>query len=321
MLRETLRGQPRESGMIHQPQRTALPRSIIRAPASARTDMPNTPTHDELLAQSARQLEAVSDSPHLDAEILLARALDRPRSHLKAWPGNRPASEQLARFMELLERRLRGEPLAYILGEREFWSMRLAVTPDTLIPRPDTEILVEAALDRIPRDARCRVLDLGTGTGAIALAIRQERPLADVHASDASTAALDVARRNAEQLKLDVHFHAGAWWEPFTGWQFDVVVSNPPYIAAGDAHLERGDVRFEPQAALVAGTDGLDDIRMIVADARRFLAPGGWLLLEHGFDQAASVRELLANAGFDELRCIRDLGGNDRVSVGRNLHI
>lgn len=279
--------------------------------------MQNAPTFEQLLATAATRLAASSDSPRLDAELLLSRALDRPRSHLRAWPQNRPDPDQLAQFEVLLARRLGGEPMAYILGAREFWSMTLEVTPDTLIPRPDTEVLVEAALEKIPRDASCRVLDLGTGTGAIALSLKKERALADVHASDASDAALAVARRNAARLALDVHFHAGDWWTPFAGHVFDVVVSNPPYIAAADEHLQRGDVRFEPRGALAAGDDGLDDIRHIVANAPRFLAPGGWLLLEHGFDQADAVRELLAEAGFERLRCINDLGGNPRVSVGR----
>lgn len=281
-------------------------------------DMPATPTIHELLEQAATQLAATSDSPRLDAELLLARALARPRSHLRAWPENAVNPDQLETFEQLMARRRDGEPLAYILGQREFWSMPLEVGPATLIPRPDTETLVEAALARIPRDAACRVLDLGTGTGAIALALKLERPLAEVHASDASVAALDIARRNAARLKLDIRFHCGSWWAPFAGQRFGVAVSNPPYIAMDDAHLDRGDVRFEPRSALAAGPDGLDDIRCIIATARGHLAPGGWLLLEHGFEQAAAVRELLAGAGFDGIRCSRDLAGRDRVSAGRN---
>lgn len=273
---------------------------------------------DQLLLDAAARLEAVSDSPRLDAEILLARAIDRPRSHLRAWPENRPDEAQLETFTALLARRLQGEPIAYILGEREFWSLRLEVSPDTLIPRPDTEVLVETALEKIPRDAPCRVLDLGTGTGAIALALKKDRPLAEIHASDASPAALAVARRNAANHVLDIHFHAGDWWAPFSNGRFDVVVSNPPYIAAADAHLERGDVRFEPRAALASGADGLDDIRKIVAGASDHLAPGGWLLLEHGRDQAAAIRRLLEDAGFEAVACRKDFSGNDRVSLGRN---
>ncbi|HEX7046758.1 MAG TPA: peptide chain release factor N(5)-glutamine methyltransferase [Gammaproteobacteria bacterium] len=276
-----------------------------------------TRTFNELLADATSQLAAISDSARLDAELLLARAIDRPRSHLRAWPENRPDAEQAAQFEALLSRRIAGEPMAYILGEREFWSLRLAVSPDTLIPRPDTEILVETALEKIPRDSPCRVLDLGTGTGAIALALKQERPLAELHASDASTAALAIARGNAEAHKLDIHFHAGDWWAPFSDQTFDVIVSNPPYIAANDAHLDNGDVRFEPRTALASGADGLDDIRKIIAGARHHLAPCGWLLLEHGHDQAQAVGELLTNAGFEDIGCRKDFSGNDRVSLGK----
>ncbi|HEX7031349.1 MAG TPA: peptide chain release factor N(5)-glutamine methyltransferase [Gammaproteobacteria bacterium] len=274
-------------------------------------------TFNEMLADAAARLAASSDSPRLDAELLLARAIDRPRSHLRAWPENRPDDLQLAQFENLLARRLAGEPMAHILGAREFWSLDLAVTPDTLIPRPDTEILVEAALERIPRDAPCRVLDLGTGTGAIALALKKERALAEVHASDASSAALAIARGNAEKHGMDIHFHAGDWWTPFRERLFDVVVSNPPYVAAGDAHLGKGDLRFEPRAALVSGADGLDAIRTIIAGAREHLAPGGWLLLEHGHDQAHALDELLAKAGFEDRALRKDFSGNDRVSFGR----
>jgi len=274
-------------------------------------------TFEQLITAAATQLAALSDSPRLDAELLLACAIDRPRSHLRAWPESRPDPAQNAQFEKLLARRLAGEPMAHIFGVREFWSLDLKVTADTLIPRPDTEILVETALEKIPRSGACRVLDLGTGTGAIALAVKQERPLAEVHASDASDAALAVARENAARHALDIRFHHGDWWTPFTGAAFDVVVSNPPYIAENDAHLERGDVRFEPRTALAAGKDGLDDIRRIVSGARTHLAPGGWLLLEHGHDQAQAVADLLRAAGFRETACRRDLAGNDRVSLAR----
>lgn len=281
--------------------------------------MPNTPpkTFRELLAHAVTRLEPVSDSPLLDAELLLAHALDRPRPHLKAWPDNRPDAEQLARFEDLLERRQRGEPMAYLLGEREFWSLRLEVTPDTLIPRHDTETLVEAALGRIPRGKHCRVVDLGTGSGAIALAIRHERPLADITATDASRPALDVARRNAARLGLDIRFVYGEWFAPLAGQQFDVIVSNPPYIADADRHLANGDLPHEPRSALASGPDGLRDIRQIVTAAPGFLAPGGWLLLEHGHEQGDAVRALLAAAGFSGLGCSRDLAGHERVSFGR----
>ncbi|MBW3566908.1 MAG: peptide chain release factor N(5)-glutamine methyltransferase [Proteobacteria bacterium] len=271
----------------------------------------------ELLADAMHRLSGVGDTPRLDAELLLAHALDRPRTHLRTWPDNCPDAEQLAHFESLLARRAGGEPIAHILGEREFWSLKLRVSPDTLIPRPDTEVLVEAALERIPNDRACRVLDLGTGTGAIALALKHERPHAEVWASDASSAALDIARSNAGQLDLDVQFREGDWWTPFTDARFDVIVSNPPYIAASDAHLETGDLRFEPRTALAAGSDGLDAIRVLVAGAGRHLLPGGWLLLEHGHDQGEAVRALLLAAGFENIGSHRDLGGHCRVSFGR----
>lgn len=268
----------------------------------------------ELLAHAAGQLAAISESPQLDAELLLSRALDRPRSHLRAWPDKQPDDEQRAQFETLLARRLHGEPMAYILGEREFWSMNLHVNADTLIPRPDTEILVEAALQRIPNDRPCRVIDMGTGSGAIALALKQERPLADIWATDASAAALQAARNNAARLGLDVGFLEGCWWSPLQGMQFDVIVSNPPYIAATDPHLQSGDLRFEPQTALAAGVDGLDDLRVLIEGASAHLAPGGWLLLEHGHDQADAVRELLLAAALEQPGSRRDLAGHVRVS-------
>lgn len=268
----------------------------------------------QLLAHAAGQLTAISGNPQLDAELLLSRALDRPRSHLRAWPDKQPDDEQRAQFETLLARRLLGEPMAYILGEREFWSMNLHVNADTLIPRADTEILVETALERIPNDRPCRVIDMGTGSGAIALALKQERPLADIAASDASPGALQIARSNAKRLGLEIGFFAGDWWSPLNDMQFDVIVSNPPYIAAGDTHLQSGDLRFEPQSALAAGTDGLDDLQILITGAPPHLAPGGWLLLEHGYDQAEAVRELLLAAGLEQPGSRRDLGGHVRVS-------
>lgn len=275
------------------------------------------PTYQEMLQAAIARLGESSDSPRLDAEVLLAHALGKPRSHIAAWPERQATAEQAQAFEKLLARRLGGEPVAHILGEREFWSLPLAVTPHTLIPRPDTEILVEAALERIPEDAACKVLDLGTGTGAIALAISKERPRAQVCAVDNSLEAVKVARANAQALHLDVDIRHGHWWQPFADVRFDVIVSNPPYIPASDPHLAQGDVRFEPEGALFAGADGLDAIREIVAGTPPLLVPGGWLLLEHGYDQATPVAELLARAGYTGIGCRRDLAGRDRVSFGR----
>lgn len=209
--------------------------------------------------------------------------------------------------------------MAYLLGRRGFWTLDLAVGPDTLIPRPETELLVEQALQRLPSGQPCRVADLGTGSGAIALAIASERPLAQVVATDRSAAALAVARRNAEALGLAsrVGFREGDWFAPLAGERFGLVASNPPYIREGDPHLGQGDLRHEPPSALASGADGLDALRAIVAGAPGHLEPGGWLLLEHGHDQGPAVRALLSDAGFVDVATVPDLEGRDRVGLGR----
>lgn len=271
----------------------------------------------EWLASATAQFAGHSDSPRLDAEILLAAALNKPRSHLFAWPEKPLEGAPLELFREYTQRRADGEPVAHILERREFWSLPLTITPDTLIPRPDTETLVEAALQKCPAQAGLRILDLGSGSGALALALKSERPLATVIATDASTAALAVARRNAGDLGLEMDFREGRWWQAIGDEMFDIVVSNPPYIRENDPHLERGDVRFEPRSALAAGPDGLDDIRAIAAGAPSHLLPGGWLLLEHGYDQAAAVRDILSASGLAGIEQFRDAGGNTRVTAGR----
>lgn len=227
---------------------------------------------------------------------------------------------QAETFDGLLQRRLAGEPVAYILGQREFYGLTLAVSPGVLIPRTDTETLVEAALARISQQQSFHILDLGTGSGAIALAITSQRPLAQVTAIDASPAALEVAQHNAEALTLsNVRLLLSDWFAAVAGETFDVIVSNPPYIAANDPHLAQGDLRFEPATALASGTDGLDDIRRIVSAAPHFLKPGGWLMLEHGYDQAPAVRQLLEANGFAEVVSEKDLAGIERVTLGRTL--
>jgi len=224
-----------------------------------------------------------------------------------------------AKFEALLARRLRGEPMAYILGGREFYGLALQVTPDTLIPRPDTEMLVGVALGRILSDHQVDVLDLGTGSGAIALAIAKHRPHAHVVAVDASSAALEVAKKNATTLQVsNVQFVLSSWFSALETQRFDVIVSNPPYIEQNDAHLSQGDLRFEPVKALASGTDGLDDIRRIIADSLVHLVPQGWLMLEHGYNQARRVADLMADAGLVEIETVQDLGGNDRVTIGKN---
>jgi release factor glutamine methyltransferase len=258
-----------------------------------------------------------SPSPRLDAELLLAAALGKPRSFLRTWPERVVSTEVADRYSAFLERRRSGEPVAYILGRQGFWSLDLEVAPDTLIPRPDTELLVETALALLPASP-AEVLDLGTGTGAIALALACERLGWTVTGVDRVSAAVQLAERNRARLKLDnARFVESHWFSALGEQRFALIVSNPPYIAAQDPHLAEGDVRFEPASALVAGADGLDDIRQIIQDAPRHLLPGGWLLLEHGFDQAAAVRELLTRQGFTQAESRRDLGGHERISLGQ----
>ena len=254
----------------------------------------------------------------VDAEVLLAYALSKPRSWLIAHADDQLSLEHTSAYKLLIEQREAGEPVAYITGRRGFWSLDLEVTPDTLIPRPETELLVELALERLPLDKTCHVLDLGTGSGAIALAIARERTRAQVTATDASVEALAVAQRNARRLHIgNISFEQGDWFAPADDRRFDIIVSNPPYIESGDPHLQQGDLRFEPMSALASGKDGLDDIRFIVRDAGLHLVPGGWLLFEHGWNQGDAARMLLRDAGFVELSTARDLEQRDRVSLGR----
>lgn len=258
-----------------------------------------------------------SPSPRLDAELLLAAALGKPRSFLHTWPERVVSGEAAERYASYLERRRQGEPVAYILGHQGFWSLDLEVAPHTLIPRPDTELLVETAL-ALATLPQARVLDLGTGTGAIALALACERLGWQVTGVDRISEAVALAERNRERLGLgNAAFRESHWFSALGAELYDLIVSNPPYIAAQDPHLAQGDVRFEPSSALVAGADGLDDIRLIVSQAPAHLNAGGWLLLEHGYDQAAAVRELLAREGFDAVESRRDLGGHERISLGR----
>ncbi|MGE4359923.1 MAG: peptide chain release factor N(5)-glutamine methyltransferase [Lysobacteraceae bacterium] len=265
----------------------------------------------------ARERLAGSDSPRADADILLAHVLGRPRSYLLAWPERELTPEQWVVFRVLVERRARGEPVAYLTGSREFFGLEFAVSPAVLIPRPETELLVQAALERLP-EGPCRVADLGTGSGAIALAIAHERPGAQVVGVDVSPQALAVARANAERLGLaNVSLRAGNWCQGLGEERFDMIVSNPPYIREADPHLGQGDVRFEPAMALASGADGLDAVRAIIACVPTHLLPGGWLLFEHGYDQAEEVAELMQEAGFVGVESLRDLLGHGRVTLGR----
>lgn len=265
------------------------------------------------------QLHLEPSEARLEAQLLLQTATKVDRAWLISHENDALATNIHADFQALLERRLQGEPIAHILGHREFYGLDLAVTPDTLIPRPDTETLVEAALAKIPENVNRSILDLGTGTGAIALAIAKNRPLANVVAVDASEAALEIAQSNANSLSIvNVEFVSGSWFDELADERFDVIVSNPPYIAQDDVHLSQGDLRFEPISALASGADGLDDIRHIVANCLIYLKPQGWLMLEHGFDQAEAVTDLMAETGLVGIATIKDLGGNDRVTIAKN---
>jgi len=270
----------------------------------------------QLLEQATRLLD--TESARLDAEVLLAHVLQRPRSYFHAWPERRLPIESRERYRQLLRQRLGGEPVAYLTGTREFWSLPLTVTADTLIPRPETETLVAQALQRIPAGQSQLIADLGTGSGAIALAIARERPQCRILATDISAAAIAVAHGNARQQGIGtVSFRTGNWCEPLSGMQPDMIVSNPPYIADDDPHLETGDVRFEPRAALAAGPQGMDALEAIAQCATKYLQPGGWLLMEHGYDQGRLARQLLEHTGFIEVMDYADDAGQSRVITGR----
>ncbi|TBU74778.1 peptide chain release factor N(5)-glutamine methyltransferase [Pseudomonas daroniae] len=261
-----------------------------------------------------------SPSARLDAELLLAHALGKPRSYLRTWADREVEADAAVRFAASLARRRNGEPVAYILGRQGFWSLDLDVAPHTLIPRPDTELLVETALALLP-GGPARVLDLGTGTGAIALALASERPAWQVTGVDRVDEAIALAEGNRARLGLaNAAFGSSHWFDGQCGERYGLIVSNPPYIASDDRHLDEGDVRFEPSSALVSGLDGLDDIRLIIRQAPDYLAAPGWLLLEHGFDQAEAVRDLLSQRGFAEVHSRRDLANHERISLGRWPH-
>ncbi|HEY5851785.1 MAG TPA: peptide chain release factor N(5)-glutamine methyltransferase [Lysobacter sp.] len=269
-----------------------------------------------LLADASTRLSG--DEARAEAERLLGHALGVSSTWLYSHGEEVPDPDRVAGFERLLERRLAGEPVAYLLGQRGFWRFDLQVTPATLIPRPETERLVELALERLPTGRALRIADLGTGTGAIALALAHERPQASVVAVDVSEPALAVARANGGLLGLSrVEFRHGDWLAPLAGERFELIASNPPYIADDDAHLQQGDLRFEPRSALASGRDGLDAIRVIVAGAPEHLAAGGWLLFEHGWEQGSAVRELMLARGFAEVGTAQDWEGRDRVTLGQ----
>ncbi|MBN7771500.1 peptide chain release factor N(5)-glutamine methyltransferase [Marinobacter daepoensis] len=271
-------------------------------------------TCDALLHDAGEHIGG--DSPRLDAELLLSHVTGLSRTTFRAWPEREVPPEQAQAFQALVSERARGLPVAYLLGEQEFWSLPLRVSPSTLIPRPDTECLVEAVLS-LPLPERARVLDLGTGTGAIALALASEKPGWRILASDRIPEAVALARENSQRLQLPITVIQSHWFDEIPEGSFDLLVSNPPYVPASDHHLREGDVRFEPASALVAGDDGLDDIRLLVTEGGSRLSPGGWMLLEHGYDQAEAVRNLFAEAGWHSIDSLKDYGGNDRMTLAR----
>ncbi|MEN8166290.1 MAG: peptide chain release factor N(5)-glutamine methyltransferase [Pseudomonadota bacterium] len=274
----------------------------------------------QALQQAAESLQALPHgSPELEAAVLLCHLLDQPRSFLYAWPDKILTKRQVGSYQDLIERRLRAEPIAHITGMREFWSLALKVSPATLIPRPETELLVERALAHLEKIPSPMLADLGTGSGAIALALASERPDCRVQATDNSAEALRIARENTLNLGLsNVSLHPGSWLSALPAdSRYDLILSNPPYIPEQAPHLNQGDLPHEPRCALIAGHDGLRDIRTITAQAGAHLKPGGWLLLEHGFDQGPAVRDLFRQGGFNAIRTYQDLAGHDRITEGR----
>lgn len=271
-------------------------------------------TCEALLNEAVARIKG--DSPRLDAELLLNHVTGLSRTSFRAWPEREVAAEQAQRFLALVNQRVSGQPIAYLLGQQEFWSLPLKVSPSTLIPRPDTECLVEAALS-LPLPKTATMLDLGTGTGAIALALASEQPGWQIMASDRIAAAVELARANSSALGLPITVVQSHWFAQLPKVRFDLLISNPPYIPASDSHLREGDVRFEPSSALVAGDDGLDDIRLLVSDGLNWLNDGGWLLLEHGYDQGEAVRHLFAQSGWRNIETRKDYGDNDRMTLAQ----
>ena len=268
------------------------------------------------------QLKA-GESPEIDTDVLLCHILAKPRSFILAWPEYELSEAEQAGLRMLTKRRQAGEPIAHLTGEREFWSLNLKVSPDTLIPRPDTEIIIEAALARLP-DAPATLADLGTGTGAIALALKSERPGDSIYAVEFNANAAALARLNSERLGLAIYVRQGSWFEPLAGLKFDMLLSNPPYIDGADPHLQEGDVRFEPASALVAEEAGMADLRHLIRQAPDYLNDNGWLLLEHGWQQAALVRDYFTEQGFKAVATLCDYGENERITLAQwpgRLHV
>ena len=272
-------------------------------------------TVSEALDWATEQLRE-SDDARLDSQVLLAYALNVSRTWLFTWPDKALDGATLTAFSALIDERKSGTPIAYITGYRDFWSLRLKVTPDTLIPRADTELLVETALTLKNVEKPCDVIDLGTGTGAIALSLANECPSWRITATDINPETLAVAKENAQNLELTVSFKESAWFDAISD-RFDLIISNPPYIESDDPHLQQGDLRFEPAGALASGKDGLDDIRLLVKQALKHLKKDGYLLLEHGYQQADAVRNLMTKAGYTDIETHQDIEDRDRVTLGK----
>ena len=277
------------------------------------------PTLGETVSQATQLLASTSDSARLDAELLIAQCLQIPRSRFISNPEVALDAQQLDQIQTNISRRARGEPVAYILGHKHFWDLELKVSPDVLIPRPDTEVLVETALTLYPAETPINVIDLGTGSGAIALAIAKARPHWHICATDESQAALSLAIENAEHYQLhNVSLLQSHWFDDLAEHtKYELIISNPPYVAADDPHLQQGDVRFEPQTALVSGADGLNAIRYLILQSKPHLVAGGWLLLEHGYDQGERVRQLFSAHGYLEVQQKKDIAGHIRMTMGR----
>lgn len=281
-------------------------------------------TIEQAIQHAKQQLikTGLLDSPLLDAELLLCHTLDVNRSYLFTWPEKELTTHQYEQFQQLIEQRLTHQPIAYILGNKEFWGLDLQVSSDTLIPRADTETLIEATLALKPANInQCKILDLGTGTGAIALALKHECPNSEITAVDFSLGALEVAKKNAINNQLNVNFLHSNWFSALTAKDFDIIVSNPPYIEENDQHIFQGDVQFEPRSALTSGKDGLDDIRLIIDQAWSFLKSDGWLVIEHGYNQAQVMQQLFSDKGYQHYQLHKDLAGNPRISLAQKTSL
>jgi release factor glutamine methyltransferase len=273
-----------------------------------------------ILAEATESLKMVSDSASLDAEVLLCKVLDKERAHLRAWPDQELNVRQVEIYQAMLNERQQGKPIAYIIGSREFWSLDFQVSPDVLIPRPDTELLIELSLALIPKNLPYKIIDLGTGSGIIAITLAAERPYAQVSATDINPAALRIARANATRHQVEhIQFCQSNWFDKLTPKKFDLIVSNPPYLSEDDPHLHQGDLRFEPKTALIAAQQGLNDIQTIAETARDWLESGGFLLVEHGYHQQEGVKNIFCTLGYHKVQTHLDLASLPRVTSGQYL--